>query len=135
MGNALRGDDAAGLAVARRLAGAELEGDCSRLIDLWDGADDVAVVDAAASGAPAGTIHRFDASAAALPARMLRSSTHSFGVAEAIELARELGRLPACVRVYAIEGSDFAAGARLTPAVERAVTALSDELRAIARDD
>jgi hydrogenase maturation protease len=49
-------------------------------------------------------------------------------VAEAIELARELDRLPARLRVYAIEGSDFAAGARLTPAVERAVAALAGEL-------
>ena len=128
MGNALRGDDAAGLEVARRLRSARVEGDCSRLLDAWRGVDDVAVVDAASSGAPAGTIHRFDTSAAPLPARTLRSSTHAFGVPEAVELARELGQLPARLRVYAIEGSDFAAGARLTPAVERAVAALAGEL-------
>ena len=95
---AWRGDDAAGLEVARRAGGVEHEGDATRLLDAWAGADDVVVVDAAASGAPPGTLRWFDASAAPLPAAQLRSSTHAFGVADAIELARALGApaRPAC---------------------------------------
>ena len=79
------------------------------------------VVDAAASGAPPGSVRRFEAHAAPLPAHLLRSSTHAFGVAEAIELARALGRLPPILDVYAIEGSDFSAGAGLSPPVAAAV--------------
>jgi hydrogenase maturation protease len=138
VGNAWRGDDGAGLAVARRLrelapAGVEVrevEGDASALMDAWDGADRVVVVDAAQSGAAPGTVRRFDARAAPLPARCLRSSTHAFGVPDAIELARALGRLPAALEVYAIEGATFTAGNRLTPSVQRAVQALAAELGA-----
>jgi hydrogenase maturation protease len=38
-------------------------------------------------------------------------------VAEAIAMARETGRLPEILVVYAIEGENFAAGADMSPAV------------------
>ena len=128
VGNAFRRDDAAGLAVAERAGGVAYEGECSPLIDLWDGHDEVVLVDAASSGAPAGTVTRFDAGAAPLPARTMRSSTHAFGIPEAIELARSLDRLPASVTVFAIEGADFSPGGGMTAAVERAVDELAAEL-------
>jgi hydrogenase maturation protease len=140
VGNAWRGDDAAGLAVARRLRelapnGMEVrehEGEATGLVEAWTGADHVVVVDAAASGAPAGTLRRFDAGARPLPARVL-SSTHAFGVPDAVELARALGRLPPRIEVCAIEGADFAAGATLTPAVARAVHELAHTLASAPR--
>ena len=130
VGNAWRGDDGCGLAVARRVAAAgasaaEHEGDGVRLLELWAGSPRAVVVDAAASGAPPGTVHHFDAIAAPLPVAALRSSSHAFGVSDAIELARALGRLPDRLEVYGIEGSSFAAGARLTPAVATAVDNLA----------
>jgi hydrogenase maturation protease len=136
VGNAWRGDDGAGLAVARRLrdlapAGVEVrevEGDSSVLVSAWAGADRVVVVDAAASGAPPGTVRRFDAVAEPLPARSVRSSTHAFGVPDAIELSRALGRLPASLEVYAVEGGSFTAGDGLSPAVEASVAKLVKEL-------
>jgi hydrogenase maturation protease len=88
----------------------------------------VLVVDGAASGAPPGTIRRFDARSGPLPARLLRTSTHAFGVPDAVELARALGRLPARLEVYAIEGARFTTGAELSPAVERAVGELAASL-------
>jgi hydrogenase maturation protease len=137
VGNAWRGDDGAGLAVARRLRELhlkdvevrEVEGDASALMEAWAGADRVVVVDAAQSGAPPGTVRRFDARAEPLPAQLLRSSTHAFGVPDAIELARALGRLPHALDVYAIEGESFVAGDRLSPAVERAVQELAATLQ------
>jgi len=128
VGNRWRGDDAAGLEVARRAGGEEHEGDGSGLLERWAGAGAVIVVDAAAAGAPAGTIRRFDARAEPLPAELLRSSTHAFGVAEAVELARVLDRLPPRLTVYAIEGSRFVAGEALTPAVAAAVGVLAARL-------
>ena len=86
------------------------------------------MVDAAAAGVAPGTVHRFDAGAAPLPARSLRSSSHHFGVADAVELARSLDRLPARLTVYAIEGEDFGAGRELSPAVRRAVDQVVEEL-------
>jgi hydrogenase maturation protease len=127
VGTAWRGDDAAGLAVARQLGGLAHEGDAIALIDAWAGARRVILVDAAASGAPPGTVHHFDA-AVPLPARAMRSSTHALGVPEAIELGRALGQLPARLEVYAIEGGDFTLGAELTPPVAVAVERLARTL-------
>jgi hydrogenase maturation protease len=128
VGNDWRGDDGAGLAVARLAGGAEHSGDCTRLVDAWAGEEAVALVDASSSGVPPGTVLRLDAAAGPLPAQALRSSTHAFGVAEAIELARALGRLPPVVLVYAIEGDRFDAGAGLSPPVRVAVEQLAVEL-------
>ena len=134
IGNAFRSDDGAGLAVAGRLrgrmpAGVELV-ECvqepSRLIDACEGASVAVIVDAVASGAVPGTLHRFDASTDPVPARLFRSSTHAFGVGEAIELARALGRLPARVIVYGIEGEAFGAGEGLTTPVAAAVERAAD---------
>jgi hydrogenase maturation protease len=129
VGNAWRRDDGAGVAVAAALGGTCTD-QPGRLLDLWANAAHVIVVDAAASGAAPGTIHRFDVTSAPLPASIARSSTHTFGVADAIELARALGRLPARMDVYAIEGADYTAGEGLTPAVARAAETLANELRA-----
>jgi hydrogenase maturation protease len=129
LGNAARGDDAAGLIAARRLGGVEHEGDPLALLDLWEGAELALVIDAVSSGADPGTIHRFDAVAEALPARLRSStSTHAVGLAEAIELARALGRLPARLIVCGIEGGRFEAGTALTLAVAAAVDAVVSEV-------
>jgi len=55
-----------------------------------------------------------------MPAPASRGSTHGFGAAAAVELARALGRLPRLSVVYAIEGASFAAGAALSPPVAKA---------------
>ena len=142
MGNPWRRDDAAGLVVARRLRGTlpaevdvlEREGEPTALIDSWDGADRVWLVDAVSSGAEAGTVHRVDASRDALPAELFRTSTHHVGLAEAVELARALGRLPERIVVYGVEGERFDVGDELTPsvgdAVEQVVRALREEVLA-----
>ena len=46
------------------------------------------------SGAAPGTTRRLDASRERLPAELFRGSTHALGLAEAVELARALDRLP-----------------------------------------
>jgi hydrogenase maturation protease len=139
VGNAYRGDDAVGLAVAERVRGRvpesvavlECEQEPTRLLDAWSGADVAVVVDACAAGAPPGTVHRFDASEASLPARTFRSSTHAFGVGDAVELSRVLDRLPGRVIVYGVEGAGFEAGAPLSAPVLSAVDRVA---RAIVQD-
>ena len=135
VGNAFRGDDAVGLAVARRVRaeapGLEVhvcEQEPIRLLDAWADADLVLLVDAVSSGAQPGTVHRLDATAAPVPAAVFRGSTHAFGVAEVVELGRALGRLPGRLLVYGVEGRAFEAGDTLTPAVARAVEPLVEEL-------
>ncbi len=154
IGNLDRGDDAAGRLAARRFerrlaeAGAqdsagraggrvevlERDGEPAALLAALDGAAAAVIVDASASGAPAGTVRRFDAAQAPLPARQFGLSTHGFGLAEALELARALGQLPPRCIVYAVEGERFAAGAELTPAVAAAVERLAARLGAELQD-
>jgi hydrogenase maturation protease len=106
------------------------EGEPVGLIEEWTGADAVIVVDAVNSGAPAGTIHRLDPLSEPIPAALSQGSTHAFGLAETIELARALDRLPARLLVYGIEGERFEAGDELSPPVSAAVDVVREELRA-----
>ncbi len=99
----------------------ELSGEAGELLEAWRENEFVVVVDAVSSGAEAGTVHRFDAGEEPLPAQLLTRSTHGWGVAQAIELGRTLGRLPRRLILYGIEGQDFELGESLSPAVERAL--------------
>lgn len=98
----------------------------SDLLDTWQGRDAVVLVDTMRSGAQPGTIRRFDASSGPLPARWRGSaSTHSFGLDEAIELARVLDRLPRRLIVVAVEGRTFETGTALSDDVAAAAPALA----------
>lgn len=136
IGNEFRGDDAAGLLVVRRLkeklqVGVEFceqSGEATALIDTMSQADTVVLVDAVQSGAEAGEIHRYDASGQSMPAQFLRCSTHNFSVHDAIEMARALGKLPQRLRVYGIEGLHFEPGAEVSPAVQKAVVNVAQQI-------
>ncbi len=145
IGHPDRGDDAVGRVVAARLAGVpgveviETDGEAAKLIDLMEGADDVILIDAALSGATPGAVTRLDAAANAIPQPMFAASSHAVGLAESIELARVLGRLPPRCIVYAVEAASFTLGAGLSPAVaaavDRVVAALLAEVTAGAAAD
>lgn len=128
VGNPFRRDDGFGQAVVERLRGQiprwvtlRLEiGDGTELLNAWNGADYAILVDAMQSGTP-GTIYRLDAKKEKLPGRFSRSSTHAFGIIEAIALARAMGELPAELIIYGIEALDFSVGTGLSPEVAEAV--------------
>ena len=75
LGNDLRGDDAAGLLVARAarehehrgIEIVESGGEPVDLLDAWEGAEAAVVADAVTSGAEPGAVHRIDAAAGPLP--------------------------------------------------------------------
>lgn len=126
VGNPMRGDDGAGAAVVAYLKAQDIpayhfDGDGAELMEVWAGQGRVIVIDAAVSGAKAGTLYRFDAHVNELPRNFFRHSTHQFGVAEAVEMARTLGRLPRELIVYGIEGENFDLGNGLSPNVQDAV--------------
>ena len=108
----------------------EHESEPIELIEACQGASEAWIIDAVRSGAPAGRLHRLDASEQPLPASLFGVSTHRLGIAEALELARALGRLPARVLVYGIEGAAFEAGGPVSPAVAAAAQRLADSLTA-----
>ena len=109
----------------RRLDGVtlrEMTGEGAALMQAWEGASEVILVDAIASEAPCGSIHRIDAQSKEFPPHFFSThSTHQFGVAEAIHLARALGQFPESMIIYGIEGRNFDHGGGLTPEVETAV--------------
>ena len=124
-GNRERSDDGAGILVAERLRelGIEAEtrtGEALDLMEAWNGADDVILVDAVLTGAPVGTVQTWDGGQPLASVRT-NASTHGLGVAEAIELAYVLNRRPIRLRVYGIEGRRFELGAEISPQVQHAV--------------
>lgn len=133
IGNPFRSDDRAGLEIVRLLKGqlppemkcAEETGDGAELLDAWKDMDCVVLIDAIQSGAPPATIYRLDARAESLPSWFSHASTHTFGVAEAIELARHMDEMPQKLIVYGIEGLNFAPGTELSPEVAEALPAIS----------
>lgn len=124
IGNPVRGDDAAGLRVVEALGISDTvvqhDGEPASLIALWEDHEEVVLIDAVTSGAAAGTVVEIDAAASMLPAGMCHS-THALGPAEAVELARALGKLPSRITLLGIEGGEYAFGTGLTEEVEAAV--------------
>ena len=134
IGNIYRRDDSIGILAARRLAemglqGVKVEeagGEGGDLMLRWKDAERVILIDATRSGALPGTIHQLDASSEPVPSSFFNYSTHAFGVAEAIEMARVLGELPAEILVFGIEGLEFSSGEGLTLPVAAALVEVID---------
>ena len=140
IGNEFRRDDGVGIAVARGIRALDAPGIevCERcgegtgLVALWTGRSVVYVIDAVSSGAPVGTIHRFEIvpgeatpSVPVLPpAHVFRGTSHQIGLGEAIELGRLLGQLPSRLVVFGVESEEFRDGVGLSPAVEQATAAV-----------
>jgi hydrogenase maturation protease len=139
VGNPDRSDDGAGPRVAALLRAQGMHaidhaGDGLALIDLWEDRSRVMIVDAMVTGGEPGSIHRFDAARAPLPRQAFRISSHAFGLAEGLEMARTLGRLPAALVVYGIEGESFCLGTGLSGPVEEACRRVEREIIAKLRD-
>ena len=135
IGNEFRQDDGVGIVVARQVKAAarpgvevyERSGEGTDLIAAWEGRDTVIVIDAVASGAADGTVHRFvidahgaDETAPFPSSRIFRGTSHQVGLGEGIELARLLGQLPRRLIVYGIESRAFGEGVGLTAPVAAA---------------
>jgi hydrogenase maturation protease len=132
LGNELRGDDRVGFDVVRRLLTKvdstevellEMHGEPTGLLERWVSRRAVVLVDAMHSGAPPGTIRRFDAVAEPLlQVPRSFSSTHALSLGDVIELARTLAVLPARLTVYAVEGRSFEAGSLMSDEVGAAIS-------------
>jgi hydrogenase maturation protease len=126
VGNPDRGDDGVGWQVAAQLRALAvpglrvetLRGHAADLVAAFERTDDVAIVDAVSSGAPAGTLRIIDCAAGQPFAAAMPDSSHGLGVAEAIALGRALGCLPRRCVVYAVEAGGMQIG-----------TALSEDVR------
>jgi len=136
VGNEYRRDDGAGLEVALRIDKLNLpqvrvlthSGEGASLLEHFREADLVIIIDAAQSESSPGTVHFFDAVNSPIPSDFFNYSTHAFSVAEAVELARALNKLPARLFIYGIEGTDFSAGVGLTEAVQLSVDTVVERI-------
>lgn len=143
VGNPDRGDDGVGPAVLSRVEG-RLPGaarpvrlfgdDPAAIMESWQGVGRAVLVDAMVSGAAPGTVRRIEARDGPLPPEIGLPSTHSLGAAAAIEMARALGRLPARLTLYGVEGKAFATGTGLSPAVAAVVPAVAERILAEVAD-
>lgn len=139
LGNRLRGDDAAGLAVIDRLEAygcpaqlARSDGDPASLIPLWEGQDRVVLIDAMHSGVSPGHWRRLEGDQIdALRGRRL--SSHTLDLPQSLALARALDRQAAELTMIGIEAAADTHGAALTPAVAEAVVAVASALQSWAR--
>jgi hydrogenase maturation protease len=129
VGNELRRDDGVGAAVLTHL-GARLEGAAVLpplpsplgLLGAWDGASLAVVIDAAwGSDVDPGAVTVTELGSDAGRGRRASVTTHGYGVADALRLARALGTAPDRVVVVAVAGEDFGLGSGLSPSVAHAV--------------
>lgn len=133
VGNRDRGDDAVGPIAAEHLAkrgclAIECSADGAALLDLWEGRKKIILIDAMRSGAPSGTIRRFDAGQQRLQKTAFGISSHLFGPVEAVETARALGRLPPNLVIFGIEGGSYGFGEPLSPRVDQALESVIERV-------
>ena len=126
VGSPYRSDDSVGLSVLKTLRMGppeqvhlmERSGEGSDIMDVWKKYQHVFLVDAVQSGKAPGTIHRIFANQEKVPTDFFHYSTHTFGVAEAAEMARVLGELPKSLIIYGIEGEQFGIGKDISKHVQ-----------------
>ena len=137
IGTRHRGDDELGLEVARRLPrlpGVRVlqhSGDGLDLLDAWNGHDWVIVVDAVASSGPPGALFRIVVGEGSLEPPWRPATSHVFGLQQALELGRCLGRLPRTLVILGVGGAEFRVGSPLSPEVR---SALPRAIRAVLRE-
>ena len=132
VGNEFRNDDALGILVAREIRRRnipgirvmERSGEGAALMEAWTGADQVIIVDAIFQGKSPGIIHRLDAVHEEIPRGFFHYSSHAFGVAEAVGVAKALSTLPPRVILYGIEGKEFGEGTGLSDQVLKSIPGL-----------
>jgi hydrogenase maturation protease len=134
LGNPARGDDALGPLAAAALAKTFphlpiLHREATiLLLDDWQPADSVLLIDAAAPLGQPGRIHRLNLATDALPPTFSTATTHGFGLAETLHLARALHRLPAHLILYAVEGESFTFNTPLSPPAAAALPRLLERI-------
>jgi len=137
IGNRFRSDDAAGIKIMEALSedalpGAsylEASGEGATLIEMIEKEEVVYLFDAVSSGQKPGTIFRFDAAAEKVPAKFFNYSTHAFSVAEAVEMARALNKLPPKLILFGVEGKNFEQAKQISNEVAGAIKKVVENVK------
>jgi hydrogenase maturation protease len=139
VGNLLKGDDGVGVRVIEALErggtlppGVELvDGGTGgpTLMTEFAGAAALIIVDAGELGAAPGTVREFGLDDVAATNTPRPFSLHDVGVMGMIDLARQVGELPAAVRFVVVQPERFDTGDRLSAAVAGAVERAAEAVR------
>ncbi len=141
LGQELRRDDAAGLAIVREWQRAyphsaadpevhiEMAGLAGlNLLTFLELADAAILVDCVRSNAPAGTLFMLEESELASFCAS-SGSAHGWGVADTIALGRSIGaQIPANLTILAIAAADLSLGEGLSPDVQSALPAAAGQI-------
>ena len=139
-GNPYAGDDSVGPELIRRL---EARGDLEcrfrfmpegglGILGLFEGVDIVLFVDAVLGEGPAGSLHLIPMPSRNVSPRALGMVTsHGWGLAETLDLARALGRRIPRMMLLGIELEGLALGATRPAAVERAIDLIVERFPAV----
>lgn len=103
-------------------------GEGSRLMESWQGFEQVIIFDALMKQGEPGRVIQLNAHTQTLPSDFFRYSSHAFSLAEAVEMAKVLDCLPKSLLVYGIEGEDFGFGEGLSAAVEASAQSIIDSV-------
>lgn len=137
-GNVLRGDDAAGPVLIRRLWEKQAVSDDVMLSDggtsgmdvvfKMRDADRVIIIDAAATGAQPGTLYKVPGTALEEVPPITGMGSHDFRWDHAIAVGRWLlgTRMPTQIDVYLIEGQNYGFGEELSSSVSDAIDKVAD---------
>lgn len=137
LGNVLCGDDGLGVAAVARLAEryeiapqvrVEDGGTLGlALLGLFDGVDEVLLVDAILADADPGALVALDGEDVA-PAARTRLSVHQVGVADLLDALDLLGRRPRRLALVGLVPERIELGVQRSPVVERALPALVERV-------
>lgn len=132
IGNPYRGDDGAGFAVIDGLEKSlsssvkllKLRGDIAELIDIFANYQTVYLVDACRSNEEQEDWRRLDVQKESIKDENPQTSTHGFGITQAISLAKNLDKLPDKLILYAINGNQYSISDVISPSVYASVNSV-----------
>ncbi len=138
VGNLYAGDDRAGRLAADLLAKKNISnieikqclGDAAELIEFFETDRIIYCCDAVHTSGRPGKIYRFEAHKKPLPVELFSLTTHDFGLPQAVELARNMNKMPRELVIYGIAGGNFQPGSEMSPEVKKSVQEVADRIAA-----
>ncbi len=137
LGNRFRQDDAVGLLVVEQLQHLpgimvlSLGDDPTSILDVCPQCETLILVDAVVTGAPPGTIHRWELHASPPREITARFSTHHLSPLDILQLARTFGPLPDRIVLFGIEVAQTGMGEDLSPPVKHAIPQVVQDIQAL----
>ncbi|MFI4937661.1 MAG: hydrogenase maturation protease [Candidatus Berkiellales bacterium] len=136
IGHPFRGDDSLGIKAIALLQSIDphietksLLGDISQLLDIFANYQQVYLIDAIVTQqSPSGTRYRLVGEDLKQLSSCCRCSTHTFDIAQALELATNLGMMPDKLIIYGIEGQNFSHTEELSQPVQAQLPQLVNDL-------